>query len=79
MKKKKYKIIHIKFPSKSFSHANGLYAIIKTNKKGDQHTYETCKIDEFGKPMTFEDGKLMTSITGINNPGITQTNLILTH
>ena len=67
----KGQVIHISFPHKSFSWADGLYVFLK--QKNDELHIVNIKKD--GSLSLFEDGRLMYSCTGINNPGITTTNL----
>lgn len=68
-----YEIIHLKSELKSFSWNDGLFAIIE-KKDG---ILNMCKIDNDGKPQTYEDGKLMITCTGEGNKGITKTALSL--
>lgn len=71
---KTYKVIHVAFPHKSFSWADGLYAIIKKDIKDNR--LDLCKIDEQGKPQMYGENPSISS-TSINNPGITKTNLTI--
>lgn len=67
-----YDIVNVKLSHRSFSWANGLYAVIE--KRGDE--LRICQIDENGKPYIFDDGRF--SITSImNNKEVHETPLKL--
>lgn len=70
-----YDIIQINFPHSSFKWANGLYAIIETK----ENSIDICKLNDDGTLKTHTDGKLMLSVTGKNNKGITKTSLKYHH
>ena len=67
----KGQVIHISFPHKSFSWADGLYVFLKQNES----ELHIVNIKKDGSIPLFDTGKIMYSCTGINNPGITTTNL----
>ncbi|MFA5207478.1 MAG: hypothetical protein WC428_02360 [Candidatus Paceibacterota bacterium] len=66
-----YDVIHVESEHKSFSWANGLYIVIKI----EDDTINMCALDEKGQPHLFDDGRFMITCTGVNNTGITKTNL----
>ena len=72
MKKKKYPVVYIAFPSHSFQWANGLY-IILAKRDGE---YKMCHLRNGQAEMI--DGRYSVSCTGVGNKGITKTNLSYT-
>lgn len=66
-------VIYFESPSKSFSWGNGLYIIVEETKD----EIRMCKLHE-GVPLTFDDGRYMTTCTGKNNTGIKRTGLTYT-
>lgn len=71
---KSYKVVYIDFPAPSFKWANGLYAIIKRHER--RRELEICEIRN-GIPDLDDDGNFIIGVTGMQNYGITETNLIL--
>ena len=76
---KKYRVVDVNFTHPSFSWASGRYFIYKIHEygsnSGNDGTYEMVKLDG-DNPQRFDDGRYMTSHTGLKNDGITKTNLV---
>jgi len=64
-------VVLLKSELKSFSWNDGLHIIIAC----DEESVRLCRLDEDMKPPKFEDGRYMCSVTGVNNKGISKTNL----
>lgn len=72
-KYKTYRVISLKMELKSFQWANGLYIVVGKNK--EDGVYDLCQLNDDGKPSRFDDGRFMTSCTGLKNKGVIKTNL----
>ncbi len=71
---KKYEIgqvILLKSTSPSFSWNDGLFFVLG-QKETEIHL---CKLDKDGKAQKCYDGRYMATVTGVNNKGISKTNL----
>jgi len=58
--KMKYNIIHVQFKLPSFSWGSGLFALIEETKD----ELKMCKLDEYGVPHLYDDGRPMITVTG---------------